>query len=301
VTDPFARIAALPGVTDAVLSARAAVDRLLGHRVLRRRSAEVSAESALRGARASAALEGRPVALEDVRAGAVDDPFVQGALRVSAEVGALAETWRQAPRQVLARLHALAAADIVDMARLGRPRSADQDLDQDVDQDAQQDTATQGVAGRGANAPSAFDVQHVQHVQHVPGVLDVGPVVPPGEVSARLDGLIELLMGDTEAPAIVVGAIVHGELLALRPFGRGDGIVARAAQRVAFVARGLDPKSLVAPEVGHVELAGAYAAALRGYVGGTPEGVADWIRHCADAVSFAARDALAFCEALQRG
>jgi Fic family protein len=262
VTDVFAGVAALPGVTDAVVSARAAVDRLLGHRVLRRRSAEVSAESALRGARASAALEGHPVALEDVRAG-VDDPVVQGALRVSAEVGVLAETWRQAPRQALARLHALAAADIVEMARLGRPRAADQD---------------------------------------VRDVLELGLVLTPGEVAARLDALTELLMGDTEAPAIVVGAVVHGELLALRPFGQGDGIVARAAQRVTFVARGLDPKSLVAPEVGHAELgAAAYAAALRGYVAGTTAGVADWVRHCAEAVSVAARDSLAFCEAVQRG
>ena len=52
--------------------------------VLRRESAGVSTESALRGARASAALEGVDVPLADLRAGTVDDPLVQGALRVSA-------------------------------------------------------------------------------------------------------------------------------------------------------------------------------------------------------------------------
>jgi hypothetical protein len=259
--DPFAQVAALRGVADAVLSARAAVDLLLGHRVLRRRSAEVAAECALRGARASAALDGRSVALEDVRAG-VDDPVLQGALRVSAELGAFAETWRQAPRQVLARLHALAAAGTADVARLGRPRTAGQD---------------------------------------VRDPLDLGPAPAPGEVSARLHTLMELLMGDTEAPALVVGAVVHGELLALRPFGGADGIVARAAQRVTFIARGLDPKALVAPEVGHAELRDDYVAALRGYLAGTATGVADWVRHCADAVSAAARDSMALCEALQRG
>ncbi|HEU5156005.1 MAG TPA: oxidoreductase [Streptosporangiaceae bacterium] len=272
MSDPFAQIAALPGVADAVLSARSAVDRLLGHRILRRRGAEVSAESALRGARASAALEGRPFALEDVRAGGVDDPVMQGALRVSAEVGALADTWRRAPRQVLARLHTLAAADMVGAARLGRPRAADQRL---------------GAAGD--LHPASEDV------------LDLGPAPAPAEVTARLDALLELILGDTEAPAIVVGAIVHGELMALRPFGTCDGLVARAAQRATIVARGLDPKSLVAPEVGHAELEDAYAAALRGYVAGTPAGVAGWVRHCAEAVSVAARDSLAFCEALQRG
>jgi hypothetical protein len=262
VTDPFAHVTAFPGVADAVASARSSVDRLLSHRVLRRRSSEVSAEAAVRGARASAALEGHPVPLEDVRAGVVDDPVVQGALRVSAELGALSGTWRQAPRQALARLHALAAADVVDPERLGRPRTG----------------------GRDVHSP-----------------LDLGPPPGPEEVSARLDALIGLLTGRTEAPALVVGALVHGELLALRPFGWGDGIVARAAQRVTFVDRGLDPKAVAAPEVGHAELGDAYAEALCGYVAGTPSGVAQWIGHCAEAVSASARDSLAVCEALQRG
>ncbi|MEV4254750.1 oxidoreductase, partial [Spirillospora sp. NPDC049652] len=114
--DAFAYVADLPGVEEAVADARKAVDRLLGHRILRRRSAEVSTESALRGARASAVLEGTPVTMDELRS-AVEGhaaPIVQGSLRVSAELGSLAETWRKAPRQVLARLHVLAAADLVD-------------------------------------------------------------------------------------------------------------------------------------------------------------------------------------------
>jgi Fic family protein len=289
--DPLARIAALPDVPDAVLSARAAVDRLLGHRILRRRGAAVSAESALRGARASAALEGRAFGLRDVRAGAVTDPIVQGALRVSAETGLLAETWRQAPRQVLARLHVLAAADVVEAARLGRPRAVDQDA---TATGAPTTGPTTAAAATATNAAGAA-------VAAVNDAFGLGPPPAPGEVTVRLDAMFDLLMRDTEAPAIVVGAIVHGELLSLRPFGRCDGIVARAAQRVTFIARGLDPRSLVAPDVGHAELGDAYAEALRGYVAGTPAGVAGWVRHCADAVSVAARDSLAFCEALHRG
>jgi hypothetical protein len=91
---------------------------------MRNRSAEVSTESALRGARASAALDGVDVPLADLRAGAVSDPLVQGSLRVSAALGSMAETWRRAPGQVLARLHALAAADLVDRDDLGRPAAA---------------------------------------------------------------------------------------------------------------------------------------------------------------------------------
>jgi hypothetical protein len=97
------------------------MDRLLGHRVLRRESAGVSTESALRGARASAALEGVDVPLAELRDGSVGEPVVQGSLRVSAALGAMVETWQRAPGQVLARLHVLAAADLADPATLGRP------------------------------------------------------------------------------------------------------------------------------------------------------------------------------------
>jgi Fic family protein len=267
VDDPFAQVARLTGVADAVTGARTAVDRLLGHKILRRRSAEISAESALRGARASAALEGTQVSLDALRSGwpgssADPDPIVAGSLRVSAELGALSGTWRQAPRQVLARLHVLAAADAVDADELGRPR-----------------TAHQGSTD----------------------VLKLGPPPPPAEVAARLESLSDLLTRPTKAPALVVAALVHGELLALRPFGWGDGIVARAAQRLTLVERGLDPKSLTAPEVGHAELADEYALAVRGYLTGSPEAVAAWVRHCGDAVTVAARDSFAICEAFMRG
>jgi hypothetical protein len=121
--DPLAPLVELPGVGDAVARTRGAVDALLANRTLRRRSADVSAESSLRGAWASAVLSGEQVALADVRSGvATDRPLVQGALRVQAAIGTLADTWSRAPRQALARLHALAAADLVGPDELGRPR-----------------------------------------------------------------------------------------------------------------------------------------------------------------------------------
>ncbi len=93
--------------------------------MLRRRSAEVSAESSLRGAWASAWLSGVELPLEDVRDGAasaLSDPTLQGALRAMGALGSLADTWGRAPRQALARLHALAAADLTSSPDdLGRP------------------------------------------------------------------------------------------------------------------------------------------------------------------------------------
>ncbi|HEV7187496.1 MAG TPA: oxidoreductase [Blastococcus sp.] len=243
--DPLAPLLDLPGVRAAADGARAGIDRLLGHKVLRRESAGVSTESALRGARASAALEGVDVPLADLRAGNVEDPLVQGALRVSAGLGSMVETWSRAPGQVLARLHVLAAADLVESGELGRP------------------------------APHA---------------------------GARLSGLFALATGTTSAPAVLVAALVHGELAALAPFGTADGVVARAAARLTGITRGLDPKAVSVPEVGFAELGrDAYAEALDAYASGTPLGVADWLVHCCRATEHGALEGLAICESLLRG
>ena len=84
---------------------------------------------------------------------------------------------------------------------------------------------------------------------------------------ARLDGLAELVIAGSAAPALVTAAVVHGELLALRPFGSYNGLVARAAERIVLIGSGLDPKSICPAEVGHAELGrAAYLAALDGYV-----------------------------------
>jgi hypothetical protein len=76
-----------------------------------------------------------------------------------------------------------------------------------------------------------------------------------------------------------------------------------------LVDRGLDPKAVSAPEVGHAEIdaAGlrashshAYADAARDYVNGGSAGVARWVVHCSQAVALGAREGLAVCEAILR-
>jgi hypothetical protein len=255
----LAVIARLPGVAEAVDEARQAVDKLYRHRVLRRASPAVSTESSLRGARASAAIEGVDVPLDALRRDEVRDPLVQGALRASAEMGRLGSTWRRAPRQVLARLHTVASAGLAPEPALGRPRVEDE----------------------------------------APDPLGLGPAPGAKETSIRMEGLFDLLERAGKAPAIVLAAVVHAELVVLRPFGTSDGVVARAAGRLTLVEYGLDPKSLVAVEVGHLEL--PYGEALRAYLSGTPEGVAQWVQHCASAVSLGVRETVAICEAMQRG
>ncbi len=265
--DLVATLVELPGVNAAVERSRAAIDELLRSRVLRTRSAEVSAESALRGARASAALEGADWTLAEIRAFDARNEragasTVAAALRVSTELGRLASTWERAPSQVLARLH-LVASSPADAARAGRPR--------------------------------------IETVSGPDDSLDLPPAPMGGELTARLDALARLVTSQTPAPATVLAGVVHGELLALRPFPSANGLIARAAARLVLITRGVDPKAVSVPEVGYAESRDAYVGRVAAYLEGTPAGVGDWLVHCADAVTQGAREGLAVCEALRRG
>lgn len=121
VDDALAPLLSLPDIAPAVAAARESVDELLRHRALRRSGGPLAAEVSLRSAVASAALSNHGYAVDDVRAGTVLDPVVQGALRVAAALPDVSEKWERSPRQVLARLHTLAASGVVPDSSLGRP------------------------------------------------------------------------------------------------------------------------------------------------------------------------------------
>src|SRR6476661_2110068 len=114
-------LAALPGVPEQIAAAREACERLRWHEALRRRIPEAAAESRVRGAQASAALEGATVPLDlvrDVMRGAArwpldPDPVEQvarGAVQATAESERVRAMVTSAPLQALARLHVAAAA-----------------------------------------------------------------------------------------------------------------------------------------------------------------------------------------------
>jgi hypothetical protein len=241
-SDPLAPLLGLPGVDEAVARARDALVAVHNHPVNRRGWAASAAEAGLRAARASAALDGARLTSGDV----VDDPVLAGAVRAAEEVGRLLQVWRTSPLQALARLHVVAAADLVPAERhdaeLGRPQG-------------------------GAAA------------------------------AARLALLADLVTGGTQVPAPVLVAVVHGELLALAPFPAGNGVVARAAARLAAVAAGLDPKGLAVPEVGHLRRAAEYRTSAAAFAAGTPDGVRTWILHCCAQWEAGAKEGLSIAEA----
>jgi hypothetical protein len=223
--DPLADLAALEGVGSAMAATRDGVDALLRDRGLRRTAPELTAESLLRGAHASAVLDGSTASLDDLRTG-VADPVSAAALRISTDLLSLVPVLAHSPRQVFARLHTLAAKGEAADDQLGRPRG-----------------------GVGAE---------------------------------RLSALGRLLLEPTSAPALVVAAVVHAELLTVAPFVSHNGLVARAAERLVLVARGVDPTSLTVPEAGHLALRAQYESNLRGYAEGGLAGVHGWLLYAAE-------------------
>lgn len=206
----------------------------------------------IHGSRDSAALEGADVTLDALRSGLDDSPLARAAtasLAVTAAVPGQVDAWKQSPLQVLARLHGLAARGFEGDAELGRPRRDDTVVDP----------------------------------------LHIGPVPVAGEAADRLVALAGLLTSETTAPALVVAAVAHGEILAVRPFRWGSGLVARASVRLVLASRGVDPDLLSCPEAGMVSLGRtSYVNAIRGYRTGEPEGVAEWIAWNAAAIGYGA-------------
>ncbi len=224
--DPLAWLVSLEGVPSAYAAARDGIDVLLRDRGLRRTSPDLTAESLLRGAHASAVLEGSASSLEEVRDGAGDDT-AQAALRVSTELLSLVPVVNRSPLQALARLHSLAGAGSVPDDQLGRPRGDD--------------------------------------------------------AANRVQGVAQALVASSEVPALLTAAMVHAELLTAAPFASHNGIVARAAERLVLAARGVDEKSLVVPEAGHLANRAAYESNLEGYADGGRAGVHAWALYAAEA------------------
>lgn len=254
--DPLAALAARPAVVEAVEQARQACTELRWHPALRRRTAEVRTEACVRAAAASAELDGVRLPLAQVRAMVVPagaggvteaagdadaavapvdpvdpvDAVVRGALRATLDSHDLARTLARSPAQALARLHALAAADLV-------PRG--------------------GSASPGSDAD--------------------GLGRPRPEAARRVEALLRLLAGGTDAPGLVLAALADAEVTTTDAFRPGAGVVARALARTVVVATGLDPHGVVVPERYALGDRAGRDAALSGYASGRADGVEAWV------------------------
>lgn len=236
--DAFAAVAALPGAQDAAASARSAFDAILWDRQLRARAEDLSRRSALAGAASSAGIDGIEIEWSVWEAGQAADDTPMG--RAAAGIVAM---YAQLPaiRGVweTAPLQALAKLHTL---------------------------VAVPVAAEDVGRPRTGDPQDP---------LRIGPAPDATTVSPRLTDLARRLTTPTEAPALIVAAIVHAELMTLQPFTYGSGLVVRAVDRLLLSSRGVDPDNWAVPEAGlHAQGRSAYARSLRAYAQGD---VVQWV------------------------
>ncbi|KJR09435.1 MULTISPECIES: hypothetical protein [Gordonia] len=244
-SDPLSPLLDLPGVREASDRARDAVSAAHRHPINLRQWDKTSREASWRAGRSSAAIDGGTT---DISRSDLGDPIAAGAVRVAQSLDSDAidqavAVFRRAPAQSLARLHTLAAADLLDDPELlGRPR-------------------------------------------------------PEPHIAQRLDLLGQLITGGTSAPAPVLAAVVHGELLALAPFTEANGVVARAASRLVSAMTGLDPHLLGVPEVTWLKRLGEYRELSARFATGDPEAIGAWIVLCCEAMEAGGAEARAIADA----
>lgn len=266
----------MPEVADAVVEAHRACDAV-ARRCLPGALPTLRAEAALRAAQAGLVLDGVRLPLDavrDVARGVTPPPAgpqglaVAGALRVAADVQRAivpGEDWSPVGQEPLpqriARWHALAAAG-VGRGEPGRLRDAEQPGD---------------LTGLGP-----------------------APVGPP--LARRMAGLATLVAQPVPqgVSGLVVAAVVHAELLAMRPFPTANGVVARAVLRWQLTSLGVDRAAVVVPEAVWAEAPERYLSAVAGYTTGDWPRVVGWVRFVASGVRRAADLALDLAEGAGR-
>ncbi|GAB77030.1 Fic/DOC family protein [Austwickia chelonae] len=266
-------IARWPAVASSMDEVREACTALRWHPALRRRIPESASESRVRGAWASAELEGVRIDAATVRlrwcglAGEstredASAAVVQGAVQVTAESEYVTRLLRRSPAQALGRLHVAAAAGLLSPEQVGRPRRPGEEVHE---------------------------------------LVDLGPVPAAEELSVRLHQVGELLTA-AGAPAFVAGALIHAEILHLRPFVRGNGLVARALERAYLQESGLDPTGVAVCELGQGHGGhAAYLGAAAAYATGTREGLEVWLAHWSNSMSVAVAEGVRIADEVRVG
>jgi hypothetical protein len=135
---------------------------------------------------------------------------------------------------------------------------------------------------------------HTLAASGLPGVTESGRPADPAAAS-RLTALAHSIT-TARWPAPVLIAVVHGELLARRPFGSADGVVARAAARLTMLSTGLDRHGLTVPEVAHLRSGARYIELSARYADGEPAGVGAWVAEVCRCLADGAREARSIAE-----
>ncbi|QQO79021.1 Fic family protein [Actinomyces sp. HMT897] len=277
-------LAAQPRVVRAQEALDEATAALRWNEALRRRWREARAEASVRCAVASGAVEGAPVPAsllrEHVAAADLTRPT-----SADPALDAVAGIWRAGTRLV---------AWMPDLRGDLRPtQPSARTLLATLHRDVTGPLASAGVIPLGEVGAPREEAMPLR---------EGGPGDAPrgGALAARLDPLLELIEAPG-LPALVRAAVVHGELITVRPFTSGNAAVARLVVRHLVTRDGLEPTGTAVADQYAAQAPGAYSAAARAYASGTSQGVTDWILWQAEALLVGVTEAQALCRAVQAG
>ncbi len=283
---------------------REASAELRWHEALRRRWREARAEAAIRGAIASGAIEGALVSAPELRervaAGGLDRPLsgdpsldaVAGIWRAGARLaGFMADLRGQSrpaepsPRSLLTSLHRdiagpLAASGAIGLDEVAVPRTA-----------LPGGTPSSGGTGS-AGEPEALGA--------APREGGPGPAPQGQALAERLDALLAIIAAPG-VPALVRAAVVHGEMIAMRPFTAGNAALGRLLVRHLITRDGLEPTGVAVPDAYARRAPGAYSDAAAAYARGDAEGVITWTVWQAEAILVGITEGAELCRAIQAG
>lgn len=291
---------------------------------LRKRWREARAEASVRAAVSGAAIEGAVVSAQALREQIAAGPKGAGAHASSKDPAWDAATglWRAHSRlvgympdlvgrtrpvvpataQLMATLHRdvagpLAVGGLISEAVVGCPRESRQALE---NQSLEGGKAALEGAGLRENGKPLLEGGKAAFTggQLLEG--GPGPNLGGQELRERLAQIVALI--DTpNLPALVRVALVHAEMLTVRPFALANGALGRLLVRHLSVRDGLDPTGVSVSDYYAGRVPGAYAEAAQAYVSASLEGVVAWIIWQAEALLEGMRQGSELSRAVQAG
>lgn len=290
---------------------------------LRKRWREARAEASVRGAVSGAAIEGAVVSAQALREQIAAGPKGAGAHTSSKDPAWDAATglWRAHSRlvgympdlvgrtrpvvpataQLMATLHRdvagpLAVGGLISEAVVGCPRESEQALEnQSLEGGGMLDGGKTALEGGGLRENGKLLLEGGQLLEGGPG-----PNLGGQELRERLAQIVTLI--DTpNLPALVRVALVHAEMLTVRPFALANGALGRLLVRHLSVRDGLDPTGVSVSDYYAGRVPAAYAEAAQAYVSASLEGVVAWIIWQAEALLEGMRQGSELSRAVQAG
>ena len=290
---------------------------------LRKRWREARAEASVRAAVSGAAIEGAVVSAQALREQIAAGPKGAGVHASSKDPAWDAATglWRAHSRlvgympdlvgrtrpvvpataQLMASLHRdvagpLAVAGLISEAVVGCPRESRQALE---------NQSLEGGGLRENGKPLLEGGKPLESAglrENGKPLLEGGPGPNLGgqELRERLAQIVTLI--DTpNLPALVRVALVHAEMLTVRPFALANGALGRLLVRHLSVRDGLDPTGVSVSDYYAGRVPGAYAEAAQAYASASLEGVVAWIIWQAEALLEGMRQGSELSRAVQAG